>query len=229
MTCENNELRKLIFTRDQEIKESNKTVEELHHRIRDIISGSGPTISAKSAGVISQKIADLCKQNRHLVAEIENFKTKNAALERKVMQLDLVNKEFKKLDVCICNNQKVDEISPDEFKELTAKLSVVNKKLCETKNRNLELKNEILGATKILQQELGDKFTSIKELQHDVAGWKGRAQQIVCLQAKIAELEDKLNVKQLVEKTETKKFDQNAVSISCNHTIIVSTVNSISS
>lgn len=213
MTCENNELRKLIFTKDKELNESSKTVEELQNRIRDIISGSGPTISAKSAGIISQKITDLCKQNRHLVAEIESYKTKNAALERKIMQLDIINKEHENLDVCLCKDKKLDGINPDEFKELTVKLCAVNKKLCETKNRNLELKNEILGATKILQQELGDKFTSIKELQHDVAGWKGRAQQIVCLQAKIAELEDKLNVKQLVEKTETKKFDQNAVSI----------------
>lgn len=221
MTCENNELRKLIFTRDQEIKESNKTVEELHHRIRDIISGSGPTISAKSAGIISQKITDLCKQNRHLVADIETYKTKNAALERKVMQLDIINKEHKKLDVCMCKEEKIDGIRPDEFKDLTGKLAIVNKKLCETKNRNLELKNEILAATKILQQELGDKFTSIKELQHDVAGWKGRAQQIVCLQAKISDLEDKLNAKLLVEKTETKKFDQNTVSTLRNRKCII--------
>lgn len=191
MTCENNELRKCVFTKDQDIKELNKTIGELNQRIRDIISGTGPAISSKSAGIISAKITELCKQNRHLVAEIEGYKTKNAALERKIMQLEIINHENEKLDICLCKDEPVDA-SPDELKELNGKLSVVNKKLYDSKNRNLELKNDILLATKILQQELGDKFTSIKELQNDIAGWKGRAQQIVLLQAKVSDLEEKL-------------------------------------
>lgn len=191
MTCENNELRKCVFTKDQDIKELNKTIGELNQRIRDIISGTGPAISSKSAGIISAKITELCKQNRHLVAEIEGYKTKNAALERKIMQLEIINHENEKLDICLCKDEPVDA-SPDELKELNVKLSVVNKKLYDSKNRNLELKNDILLATKILQQELGDKFTSIKELQNDIAGWKGRAQQIVLLQAKVSDLEEKL-------------------------------------
>lgn len=194
MTCENNELRKCVFTKDQDIKELNKTISELNQRIRDIISGTGPAISSKSAGIISAKITELCKQNRHLVAEVEGYKTKNAALERKIMQLEIINKEREKLDICLCKDEPID-VSPDKLKELNSKLSVVNKKLYDSKNRNLELKNDILLATKILQQELGDKFTSIKELQNDVAGWKGRAQQIVLLQAKVSDLEEKLTGK----------------------------------
>ncbi|XP_060808746.1 putative leucine-rich repeat-containing protein DDB_G0290503 isoform X2 [Amyelois transitella] len=192
MTSENNELRKCVFTKEQEIKELNKTVGELNQRIRDIISGSGPAISSKSAGVISAKITDLCKQNRHLVAELEGHKTRNANLERKIMQLE-ISKEQEKLDICMCKDAQ--DASPDELKELNNKLTIVNKKLYDSKNRNLELKNDILIATKILQQELGDKFTSIKELQNDLAGWKGRAQQIVLLQSRISELEEKLNGK----------------------------------
>lgn len=209
MTCENNELRKLCFTKDEEIKQLNKTISELNQRIRDIISGSGPAISSKSAGVISAKITELCKQNRHLVAELEGYKTKNAALERKIMQLDLINKEHEKLDICICKDDTVDANS-DELKELNNKLANVNKKLFDSKNKNLELKNDILIATKILQQELGDKFTSIKELQHDLAGWKGRAQQIVLLQTRINELEEKLNGKHK-DLIEAKRRDQSQV------------------
>ncbi|XP_028176418.1 putative autophagy-related protein 11 [Ostrinia nubilalis] len=194
MTCENNQLRKCVFTKDEEIKELNKTVTDLNQRIRDIISGTGPAISSKSAGIISSKITELCKQNRHLVAEVEGYKTKNSALERKIMQLDLINKENEKLDMCLCKEEPPDTTS-DELKDLNNKLNAVNKKLYDSKNRNLELKNDILIATKILQQELGDKFTSIKELQNDLAGWKGRAQQIVLLQARISELEEKLNGK----------------------------------
>ncbi|KOB77299.1 putative coiled-coil domain containing 13 [Operophtera brumata] len=164
---------------------------ELNQRIRDIISGTGPAISSKSAGIISAKITELCKQNRHLVAEVEGYKTKNATMERKLMQFEIINHENEKLDICLCKDEPIDA-SPDELKELNCKLSVVNKKLYDSKNRNLELKNDILLATKILQQELGDKFTSIKELQNDVAGWKGRAQQIVLLQAKVSDLEEKL-------------------------------------
>ncbi|XP_068622261.1 coiled-coil domain-containing protein 13 [Battus philenor] len=209
MTCENNELRKLIFTKDEEIKQLTRTVNDLNQRIRDIVSGSGPAISSKSAGIISAKITDLCKQNRHLVAEVEGYKTRNAALERKIMQLDLLNKEHEKLEICVCKEENTDS-STDELKELNNKLAIVNKKLFDSKNRNLELKNDILIATKILQQELGDKFTSIKELQHDLAGWKGRAQQIVLLQARIAELEEKLNGKHK-DLIEAKKNDQSQV------------------
>lgn len=209
MTSENNELRKCVFTKDQEIKELNKTIVELNQRIRDIISGSGPAISSKSAGVISAKITDLCKQNRHLVAEVEGYKTRNAALERKIMQLEVINKEHENLDICYCKDEPIDA-NPDEIKELNSKLLNINKKLAESKNRNLELKNEILLATKILQQELGDKFTSIKELQNDLAGWKGRAQQILLLQGRIAELEEKLNGKHK-DLIEAKRKDQSNV------------------
>lgn len=208
MTGENNELRKCIFTKDQDIKELNKTITDLNQRIRDIISGSGPAISAKSAGVISAKIADLCKQNRHLISELESYKSRNAALERKIMQLEII-KENDKIDLCTCKDEPPDT-SPDELKELNQKLTIVNKKLYESKNRNLELKNDILLATKILQQELGDKFTSIKELQNDLAGWKGRAQQIVLLQARVSELEEKLNGKHK-DLIEAKRKDQSQV------------------
>lgn len=67
------------------------------------------------------------------------------------MQLDLIAKEQEKLDVCLCKDEPID-VSPDELKDLNNKLAVVNKKLYDSKNRNLELKNEILIATKILQQ-----------------------------------------------------------------------------
>lgn len=210
MTGENNELRKCIFTKDEEIKLQNKTIADLNQRIRDIISGSGPAISSKSAGIISAKITELCKQNRHLVAEVESYKTKNAALERKIVQLDLINKENEKLEACLCKDEPV-EVSPDELKELNSKLAIVNKKLYDSKNKNLELKNDILIATKILQQELGDKFTSIKDLQNDLAGWKGRAQQIAQLQSKITVLEEKLNGKQK-DPLDAKKNDQTVVS-----------------
>ncbi|CAG4963485.1 unnamed protein product [Colias eurytheme] len=206
MTGENNELRKCVFTKDEEIKQLNRTISDLNQRIRDIISGSGPAISSKSAGIISAKITELCKQNRHLVAEVESYKTKNSTLERKLVQLDIINKENAKLDSCLCKEEPIDA-NPDELKELNNKLAVVNKKLYDSKNRNLELKNDILIATKILQQELGDKFTSIKDLQNELAGWKGRAQQIVLLQSRINVLEEKLNGKQK-DLIEIKKHDQ---------------------
>lgn len=144
-----------------------------------------------------------------ILINVTGYKTKNAALERKIMQLDLINKEHEKLDICLCKEEPPDTTS-DELKDLNNKLNAVNKKLYDTKNRNLELKNDILLATKILQQELGDKFTSIKELQNDLAGWKGRAQQIVLLQARCSELEEKLSGKHK-DLIEAKRKDQTQV------------------
>ncbi|XP_041987953.1 coiled-coil domain-containing protein 13 isoform X2 [Aricia agestis] len=192
LTAENGSLRKCLFTKDSEIKELETTIDELKERIRDIISSTGPAISLKSAGIISDKISALCKQNRHLVAEVESYKTKVSKLERKLNEIEMKTKEPEKPEHCQCKTEPIDN-DPDEVKELNNKLNAVNKKLYESKNKNLELKNDILVATKILQQEIGDKFINIKDLQNDLAGWKGRAQQIVLLQAKIQELEEKLN------------------------------------
>ncbi|KAI5634674.1 coiled-coil domain-containing protein 13 [Phthorimaea operculella] len=197
LTGESNELRKVLFEKDTHIAELNKTVADLNTRIRDILSGTGPTISSKSAGIISAKITELCKQNRHLVAEVEGYKTKNAALERKIMELDAMKKN-ENIDVCLCKTEPFETPSPDDIKELNMKLASVNKRLIDSKKKNIELKNEIITATKVLQHELGDKFTSLKELQNHVMGWKGRAEKIVLLQARIKELEEMLNVNKTV-------------------------------
>lgn len=49
-------------------------------------------------------------------------------------------------------------------------------------------------ANKILQQELGDSFTSIQSLSNGQSNWRGRAQQILSLQQKNSELLEKLSL-----------------------------------
>lgn len=86
------------------------------------------------------------------------------------------------------------EENPDQIKILSDKLAATSKKLFEVKNLNIQLTNELKQANRLLSQEIGESFTSITNLSHTNSNWRGRAQQIISLQQKLSELQDKLSV-----------------------------------
>lgn len=77
------------------------------------------------------------------------------------------------------------------MKCLQDRLSQTTNKLFEVRNKNIELKNELKLANKVLQQELGDSFISLQSFTSQT-NWRGRAQQIINLQQKNTELQDKV-------------------------------------
>lgn len=83
----------------------------------------------------------------------------------------------------------------EQIKSLQEKLSIANSKLFDTKNQNTQLKNDLKMANKILLQELGDNFISIQNFttNGNSNGWRGRAQQILSLQQKNSELQERIS------------------------------------
>lgn len=84
----------------------------------------------------------------------------------------------------------------DKLKALEDKLSTTSIKLFEAKNQNMQLKNDLKTATKLLRQEIGENFESLQSLVNLNTNWRGRAQVICDLQQKIAELKEKLKGKE---------------------------------
>lgn len=85
-----------------------------------------------------------------------------------------------------------------QIKVLEEKLSTANTKLYDSKNANLQLKNELKLANKLLQQEIGDNFQLLASSGN--SGWRGRAQVICNLQQKNNELKERLKSYDLGEK-----------------------------
>lgn len=77
------------------------------------------------------------------------------------------------------------------------KLSSTTTKLFEAKNSNVQLKNDLKIASKLLQQEVGETFDIIRNTNCN-SNWRGRAQIICDLQQKNNDLKEKL--KQIQEK-----------------------------
>lgn len=187
-------MRNFIKQRDEKIVELSKTISGLQDNIKDVISSGGPSVSAKSAGIISSKITELCKHNRHLVAELESTKTKCAMLERKIIENENKSLEStQSTESSILEEDKIVAIpSYDELKDLKDKLANATKKLIDSRNKQEQMKVELLLANKCLQNEIGPGFTSIQKLAVEPIGFKGRAEDIIIMKNKISELEEKL-------------------------------------
>lgn len=81
------------------------------------------------------------------------------------------------------------------IEEMQAKCNALQQKLFETRNKNVELQNQLKLAQKCLQLEIGDNFNlNILASQTSGSNWRGRAQQILTLQQKVQELKEKLEL-----------------------------------
>lgn len=218
-------MRNFIKQRDDKILELSKTISGLQDNIKDVISTGGPSVSAKSAGVISAKITELCKHNRHLVAELESTKTKCAMLERKIIEYESKTLESTVITSNILEEDKIVIPSYDELKDLKDKLANATKKLFDSRNKQEQMKVELLLANKCLQNEIGPGFTSIQKLAVEPIGFKGRAEDIIIMKNKILELEEKLYGKNKNILAEIKKENTIQVLITllfpCNKTNII--------
>lgn len=75
---------------------------------------------------------------------------------------------------------------------METKVKYITNKWSEEKNLVLQLKNDLKRANKWLQQEVGDKFETLLNLNNSNCTWRGRAQIICDLQQKNAELKEQL-------------------------------------
>lgn len=99
------------------------------------------------------------------------------------------------LDVALQKIERPENELEEQIKVLQEKLNCANSKLFETKNINMQLKNDLKLANKFLQQEIGESFDTLQSLSNSSSNWRGRAQIICDLQQKNSELREKLKQK----------------------------------
>lgn len=79
-----------------------------------------------------------------------------------------------------------------EVATLREQVTLAKQRMFDSRNQNLTLKSELKQMHRLLQSEVGEAGIVMHGNTPSVAtGWRGRAQQIIALQNKIAELQQK--------------------------------------
>lgn len=172
-------------------------------------SNGGFTTAANAS---SSKIVELSKKLREKNSEVEVLKTKCSKLEKLLREVeDNQQKQdtngqlsssflllYQYFHCTVPEKEDKEEAAEkqDKIKTLQEKLSSTSIRLFETKNQNMQLKNDLKLATKLLQQEVGESFESVQSMLNTNSNWRGRAQMVCDLQQKICELKEKLKTSQ---------------------------------
>ncbi|XP_076820544.1 coiled-coil domain-containing protein 13-like [Clavelina lepadiformis] len=196
---ETGRLRKSLAERDYEIKRLNRKIEKTEEEKR-LLAGAG--IASDS---VSTKIVDLSKKNRDLTAQLEaekskclRFQQKNLELERKLAYLPLggTGEQARLAKASVMHQSLSGSLkSPNNetMEELQDQLNQANLKTTEYRNQIQALKQDMKIALKVLSQETGENQANLQALLNNGGqGYRGRAQQVIALQNRIRELEQKL-------------------------------------
>jgi chromosome segregation ATPase len=185
LSAQNEKLREKLITKEKELADMRDKNSSLDHKLS--------TLAIECSSISTQKISDLSKSNRHLNSKLSSMKTRCRELEMKLLQLERIN--FEK-DVELKEQKQKErphEIAePSVIQQLQDDLERTKRRLFESSNQNLQLKNELKMAHKCLQQELGSD-ANISQILNGTSNWRGRAQQISILQNKISELKEKFD------------------------------------
>nr|XP_014353545.1 PREDICTED: coiled-coil domain-containing protein 13 isoform X2 [Latimeria chalumnae] len=191
---ENARLYKLLKEKDFEIKYLKKKREEE----RLALAGT----AGLAGDVAATKIVELSKRNRELTAEMEKERSRVKQLNNRIKEVE------KELQTVVSSQpagsrdgstkqltpRTLEGILPPEHPELKAmqeKLSAANIKLADQRNQLQTVRQELRMAHKVLVSEVGDSV-NIQQLLNATGSWRGRAQQILTLQAKVRDLENQL-------------------------------------
>ncbi|XP_046404240.1 coiled-coil domain-containing protein 13-like isoform X2 [Ischnura elegans] len=161
----------------------------------------------RASELAASKIVELSKRVRELTAELEAEKSRARRAASAVEEEGAAKKGRKKGTMRKTENssdqQDEDSEAADqlEIKNLREKLAATTMKMSEWRNQCQVLKQELKLADKILASEVGDGTTleSMKAAMStsspsggNAVPWRGRAQQVTLLKAKISELQQKL-------------------------------------
>ncbi|XP_025832858.1 putative leucine-rich repeat-containing protein DDB_G0290503 [Agrilus planipennis] len=150
---------------------------------------------ANLANTYNCKIVELSKTLREKSCELEKYKTKCSKLEQTIVEFQKNDKEAEVTETH--KDAENEDDSENKIKYLQDNLNFTKAKLCEARNINLKLKNDLKFANKLLLQEIGDNFDTIqKNICTAGSNWRGRAQIICDLQQKNNELKEKLKLYQ---------------------------------
>lgn len=183
---ENQSLAQTIQDKNQEINALKKSVDSLN----DVLNSVPIDELRCNSSIASTKILELSKKNRQMRAELEQTKNR---LSKKELQLEKMERDVRCYEEKLQANQELLK-KGTSADELQAKITSMQQKLFETRNKNTELQNQLKLAQKCLQHEIGETNININILANNLnqANWRGRAQQIIALNQKVQELKDRL-------------------------------------
>eukprot|EP00002_Diphylleia_rotans_P025960 TRINITY_DN5151_c0_g1_i7.p1 TRINITY_DN5151_c0_g1~~TRINITY_DN5151_c0_g1_i7.p1 ORF type:complete len:371 (-),score=82.44 TRINITY_DN5151_c0_g1_i7:68-1180(-) len=153
-----------------------------------------------SPDIREKRLIELAKKNRNLNLALEREKLSNAKLQAEL------RKTKENIPAITATEQTSSPTSPKadavkdqvediefKYKETKEKLNQATNKLMDLRVQNESLKAELGRTQRALQKEVGDDVPLSKILE-DSSGWKGRAQQISILKAKVSELKQSLGI-----------------------------------
>ncbi|KAF2895735.1 hypothetical protein ILUMI_10439 [Ignelater luminosus] len=197
LTHENGMLYKNLSNAELQIKESTTKINSLTSQLEEYQTCPKNSLASSTANLASSKIVELSKKLRERTSEMETYKTKCSKLEQYILELEKNKDQFKKDNVAQVEKPK--NALEEQIKTLQEKLNSTHSKLCEARNSNTQLKNDLKMANKLLQQEVGESFET---LVNSNTNWRGRAQIICDLQQKNIDLKEKLKMYQEKEKSQ---------------------------
>ncbi|CAO2633118.1 Coiled-coil domain-containing protein 13 [Lemmus lemmus] len=188
---ENGRLYKLLKERDFEIKHLKKKIEE------DRLAFTGAT--GMAGDLVANKIVELSKKNRGLMAESESAKAKVKQLTNCIQELkqelQMAPAGLPAKGTTDTGTKPLTQLETPEVKALQDRLAATNLKMSELRNQIQSAKQELRVAQKVLANEVGEDV-NIQQLLASPGTWRGRAQQILVLQSKVRELEKQLGQRQ---------------------------------
>lgn len=139
----------------------------------------------------TQRIVELSRRNRELMSELAVEKNRVRQLQRELQEaITKMTVQAMAPPVDVASKAE----GPDDkliIARLQDELSEAKQKSADYSNQCQQLKQELKVAHKTLLREVGDA-ANLQGIIGGASGWRGRAQQIATLQAKVAELKRQL-------------------------------------
>lgn len=153
---------------------------DISKKLRNPVTGSQ---------IATSKIVELSKKIRELTAELGASKLHCKQLENVVKRFSAMHEDGA--------NVQGDASQLEDQKKLHKQIETLQLKLFRSRNEYDKLKGLLESAYKVIEKEVGQEAEIVlKNFNEDNESWKGKAEEISALRLKVAELNEKLNMRQ---------------------------------